>query len=166
MNLIEESESPIAKKIIHCDNCGDTWYDSGIANAECPYCRNTELERDALKAAGEGEMMDSLVERLRHWAQNYEMIDQHYLIHGRDCSEAARLIAELERERDSAVNIAQRAEHRANQAESERDSLLAVLLDVQAWRESAAGLVPAPKSDPATLGKRISAAIDKAREMK
>ena len=34
-------------------------------------------------------------ERLIYWAQNEEMIDQHYTQHGMDCMEAARLIVEL-----------------------------------------------------------------------
>lgn len=33
--------------------------------------------------------MDDLSSRLRSWAQNYEMIDNRYLDHGRDCNDAA-----------------------------------------------------------------------------
>jgi len=33
-----------------------------------------------------------LTERLRSWAQNEEMIDAHYLQHGRDCNEAANAL--------------------------------------------------------------------------
>ena len=41
------------KGVAHCGTCGDTWYDSGIASATCPYCRIAELERerDVLRAA-------------------------------------------------------------------------------------------------------------------
>jgi hypothetical protein len=29
----------ITDKVIHCDACGDSWYDSGICAASCPHCR-------------------------------------------------------------------------------------------------------------------------------
>jgi len=44
----------VARKVMHCDHCGDNWYDSGIARASCPHCRiaflkatGKELEEDA-----------------------------------------------------------------------------------------------------------------------
>jgi Zn finger protein HypA/HybF involved in hydrogenase expression len=39
----------IAAKVTHCDNCGDSWYDSGICAASCPHCRLARL-REAAKA--------------------------------------------------------------------------------------------------------------------
>lgn len=42
--------------------------------------------------------LDSLVERLRSWAQNEEMINQYFLQHGKDCNEAADEIERLRRE--------------------------------------------------------------------
>ena len=39
--------------------------------------------------------MANIAERLRSWAQNEEMIDQHFLDHGRDCNEAADEIERL-----------------------------------------------------------------------
>lgn len=39
--------------------------------------------------------MLTLAERLRSWAQNEEMIDQHFTAHGRDCNEAADLLEEV-----------------------------------------------------------------------
>jgi hypothetical protein len=38
---------------------------------------------------------DALTERLRSWAQNEEMIDDHYTEHGSDCERVARMIALL-----------------------------------------------------------------------
>ena len=37
----------------------------------------------------------TLSERLISWAQNEENIDGHYLEHGRDCLEAAKILDEL-----------------------------------------------------------------------
>lgn len=39
-----------------------------------------------------------LSERLRWWAQNEEMIDGHFLSHGKECNEAADTMERLERE--------------------------------------------------------------------
>jgi len=39
-------------------------------------------------------LRDALVERLRSWAQNEEMIDQYFTAHGRDCNEAAAALAQ------------------------------------------------------------------------
>lgn len=39
--------------------------------------------------------IERLVERLRSWAQNEEMVDQHFTEHGRDCNEAADLLLAL-----------------------------------------------------------------------
>jgi len=51
--------------------------------------------------------MTDLLERLRSWAQNEEMIDQYYTDHGVDCNEAAdeieRLKAELQLTRGAMV---------------------------------------------------------------
>jgi hypothetical protein len=33
----------LAKSIIHCETCGDSWYDSGNVSG-CPICRIAELE--------------------------------------------------------------------------------------------------------------------------
>lgn len=38
----------------------------------------------------------NLKERLQYWAQNEEMIDQHFTAHGRDCNEAADEIERLQ----------------------------------------------------------------------
>jgi predicted Zn-ribbon and HTH transcriptional regulator len=35
---------------------------------------------------------DALMRRLREWAQNEEMIDQHFTRHGKDCNEASDAI--------------------------------------------------------------------------
>ena len=36
-----------------------------------------------------------LPERLRYWAQNEEMVDQHFTAHGRDCNAAADCVTDL-----------------------------------------------------------------------
>lgn len=41
------------------------------------------------------ERVKRLAEELVSWAQNDEMIDQHYLTHGCDCTEAAALLLNL-----------------------------------------------------------------------
>lgn len=74
----------------------------------------------------------SLIEEIEESKINVLVAENRKLIgqiseFGRDLDAARARITELERERDSAVNIAQRAEHRANQAESERDALRAAL---------------------------------------
>ena len=38
---------------------------------------------------------EALADRLRSWAQNEEMIDQHFTAHGRDCEQAVEVIADL-----------------------------------------------------------------------
>ena len=38
---------------------------------------------------------ETLTDRLRSWAQNEEMIDQHFTAHGRDCEQAVEVIADL-----------------------------------------------------------------------
>jgi len=35
------------------------------------------------------------IEMLRSWAQNEEMVDQHFLQHGKDCNDAADVIENL-----------------------------------------------------------------------
>ena len=37
----------------------------------------------------------NLPERLRCWAQNEEMVDQHFTAHGRDCNTAADCVVDL-----------------------------------------------------------------------
>ena len=52
-------------------------------------------------------MNDDLIARLESWAQNEEMIDSHFLQHGRDCNEAAARIKEADellREADYAID--------------------------------------------------------------
>ena len=39
--------------------------------------------------------MQTLPDRLRAWAQNEEMVDQHFLAHGRDCNAAADQLDDL-----------------------------------------------------------------------
>lgn len=49
--------------------------------------------------------MSDLVERLRSWAQNEEMIDQYYTDHGMDCNEAADEIERLRAVVDAAREL-------------------------------------------------------------
>jgi len=35
----------LARQIQHCENCGDTWCDSGLASAWCPYCKIAEQQK-------------------------------------------------------------------------------------------------------------------------
>lgn len=44
-----------------------------------------------------GKLIAKLAESLRSWAQNEEMIDQHYTAHGRDCNKAADALDERDR---------------------------------------------------------------------
>lgn len=48
----------------------------------------------------------NLIERLRYWAQNEEMIDQHFTAHGRDCNAAAECMADLLAALDRAIDDA------------------------------------------------------------
>ncbi len=59
--------------------------------------------RHLLPIAGETMSQSNIVERLRYWAQNEEMIDQHYTQHGRDCNEAAEEIEYLRRSQKTLV---------------------------------------------------------------
>lgn len=46
-----------------------------------------------------------LIARLSEWAQNQEMVDQHFTAHGRDCIDAANMLERAERERDALNEI-------------------------------------------------------------
>ena len=50
------------RRIIHCKNCGDSWFDSGFI-ASCPICKIKELEKLAEKCTACGEW-STLVDEL------------------------------------------------------------------------------------------------------
>ena len=43
----------IENQVTHCEGCGDSWLDSGLAAALCPYCKIAELERTMQEEEGE-----------------------------------------------------------------------------------------------------------------
>lgn len=53
-------------------------------------------------------MTAELIARLREWAQNEEMVDQHFTQHGRDCYEVGSAIRDLRAERDALLECQQR----------------------------------------------------------
>lgn len=61
---------------------------AAIEDEERRHCEERERERAESRRVEDDGMTD-LLERLRSWAQNEEMIDQYYTDHGVDCNEAA-----------------------------------------------------------------------------
>ena len=48
---------------------------------------------------------DALEKRMLEWAQNEEMVDQHFTQHGRDCYEVGSAIRDLRAEREALLSL-------------------------------------------------------------
>ena len=67
---------------------------------------------------------ETLADRLRSWAQNEEMIDQHFTAHGRDCERAAEVVADLLAALEMALRYIPRdGEHERDTREAAEDAI-------------------------------------------
>ena len=107
------SDTPRTDAILQKAEAAETWDDTLTVIANGAGKLERDLAAAQAKIAEQQLWMQAMVEK----AASGGVLDGYREL-GAKC-------AELERERDSAVNIAQRAEHRANQAEADRDALRA-----------------------------------------
>jgi hypothetical protein len=61
--------------------------------------------------------MSDTSSRLRSWAQNYEMIDNRYLDHGRDCLEAADTMDQMRAEIKSLIAALENCHHLSGESD-------------------------------------------------